>query len=131
MRHVFPDFAIEVIPARERVILAVTGELDLDTAAELQARLDEVRASGFDQVLVDLREVTFLDSTGIALLLNENNKPGAFAIAYSDGAVKLTLELAGLLGRFDTRPVAVEALPRSGVVTERWVKDLSSKSVTA
>ena len=45
--------------------LRIAGELDLLTAPELNAALDEVTAD----VVLDLRGVTFVDSTGLAVLV--------------------------------------------------------------
>lgn len=45
--------------------LRVAGELDLLTAPELNAALHRARAD----VLLDLRDVTFVDSTGLAVLV--------------------------------------------------------------
>jgi anti-sigma B factor antagonist len=130
MRHL-PGFGIEVHPARERVVLVISGELDLDTAPRLQAALDEARASGVAQIIVDLRAVTFVDSTAIALLMSEDQKPGEFSIAYRDGPVKRVLELTGLLSHFDTRPVGVDADRRDQATTEGWLRDIGQGSVTA
>jgi anti-anti-sigma factor len=47
--------------------IRVTGEIDLATATELGRRLDSVIAAGTGDV--DLSEVTFLDSSGLAVLL--------------------------------------------------------------
>jgi anti-sigma B factor antagonist len=45
--------------------LMVRGELDLNTAPELEQAL----ADGGDEVLVDLSECEFIDSTGIAVIV--------------------------------------------------------------
>ena len=45
--------------------LRVAGELDLLTAPELNAALDATRSD----VVLDLRDVTFIDSTGLAVLV--------------------------------------------------------------
>jgi anti-sigma B factor antagonist len=60
---------VEARPDRARVIVAVRGEVDLATADEVQRVLDELRSEGWRDVVVDLREVEFLDSTGLSLLL--------------------------------------------------------------
>ena len=44
------------------------GELDLASAGRLEACLDELSSSG-KTVIVDLRGLTFMDSTGVRLLL--------------------------------------------------------------
>ena len=66
--------------------LVVTGEVDLATAHQLAAAGLAALADGARTVTVDLREVAFLDSTGLAALITVNNQ------ARLDGA---TLILSG------------------------------------
>jgi anti-sigma B factor antagonist len=129
MRH-FSGFGIEVIPARERVVLVLSGELDLDSATDLQSTLDEVRASGFEQIVVDLRAVSFMDSTGIALLMREERKGKTFEISYGEGPVKRLLELTGLIGHFDTRPIALDEPRHNHGVTDAWRHGPPSRSAS-
>ena len=51
-----------------RHTLAVTGELDLDSANKLEEAVREACASGAELV-IDLRKVTFMDSTGLRVLI--------------------------------------------------------------
>ncbi|GJF33271.1 anti-sigma factor antagonist [Kitasatospora sp. NE20-6] len=51
------------------LICALTGDLDLDSMAEVQGPLREVVASAPDLLCVDLSGVGFCDSTGLNLLL--------------------------------------------------------------
>jgi anti-sigma B factor antagonist len=51
------------------VLLAVSGEVDMATASELEGALGRALAREGDRLIVDLRGVNFLDSTGLALLL--------------------------------------------------------------
>jgi stage II sporulation protein AA (anti-sigma F factor antagonist) len=51
-----------------RHTLALAGELDMDSANELEEAVREVGASGTGLV-IDLREVTFMDSTGLRVLI--------------------------------------------------------------
>ncbi|MGJ3225769.1 STAS domain-containing protein [Micromonospora aurantiaca (nom. illeg.)] len=48
------------------VCLRLAGELDLGTAGELSSAIDRVVAEGHRELLLDLTELTFCDSTGIA-----------------------------------------------------------------
>ena len=48
--------------------LALTGELDIDSANELEEAVREVCASATGLV-IDLRKVTFMDSTGLRVLI--------------------------------------------------------------
>jgi anti-anti-sigma factor len=52
----------------ERHTLALTGELDLGSANKLEEAVREVCASGAELV-IDLRKVTFMDSTGLRVLI--------------------------------------------------------------
>jgi anti-anti-sigma factor len=48
--------------------LALTGELDLDSANELEDAVREVCVPGA-RLVIDLRKVTFMDSTGLRVLI--------------------------------------------------------------
>jgi len=50
--------------------LTLAGELDLATADMVREKLAEARGDGASRVVVDLRRLTFIDSTGIWLLLS-------------------------------------------------------------
>jgi anti-sigma B factor antagonist len=49
--------------------LALTGELDLDSAKDLEQAIREVCAAGSSGLVIDLRKVTFMDSTGLRVLI--------------------------------------------------------------
>src|SRR3954453_269920 len=65
-----PEFFCDVHPDRERVIVAVGGELDFATAPQLAATVDELLDVGFGRIVVDLRRLTFLDSAGVHPLVS-------------------------------------------------------------
>lgn len=46
-------------------VMALTGELDMATAPILRENLAQIEASGAVTIVLDLREVTFVDSTGL------------------------------------------------------------------
>lgn len=52
-----------------RVRIRVTGEVDVATAPQIATCLSGHMAAGVEQVEVDLSAVTFIDSTGVRLLL--------------------------------------------------------------
>ena len=56
------------------VRLTLTGELDLATAYTFDRRLLEVEAKHPSLVVVDLRAVTMLDSTGLARLVSAQRR---------------------------------------------------------
>jgi anti-sigma B factor antagonist len=49
--------------------LELEGELDLASTGELEGRLRETERSGPRILLLDLRKVTFIDSSGLRLIL--------------------------------------------------------------
>jgi anti-sigma B factor antagonist len=51
------------------VSLALAGELDLSGARQLETRLDEAEREGTPRLVIDLRALSFIDSTGLRLLL--------------------------------------------------------------
>jgi anti-sigma B factor antagonist len=65
----FEPFRVDVDPARESVRVAPVGELDIATVDKLQAEVVRLRETGFEKIVLDLRGVRFLDSTGLRLVL--------------------------------------------------------------
>lgn len=53
------------------MVVSLQGEVDLATAPELEAALEHARRGSARLVIVDLRAVNFLDSTGLSLLVRQ------------------------------------------------------------
>jgi anti-sigma B factor antagonist len=66
----FEPFRIDVEPNRESVRVAPVGELDIATVDKLQSEVSRLLATGFQRLVLDLRGVRFLDSTGLRLVLD-------------------------------------------------------------
>jgi len=49
--------------------LTVVGELDIATAPALEARITELCEDGASEIVLDLHELSFMDSTGLGLIL--------------------------------------------------------------
>ena len=60
-------FRCDVVDEPGRVRVAPVGELDLVTAEPLVRTLREVRRSGVKHLVLDLRGVSFIDSSGVRL----------------------------------------------------------------
>lgn len=103
-------------------MIAVRGELDLSTAPELEGPLEDAIAAGDAQVVVDLSECEFIDSTGIALIVRawqqldraaEGDGTGRVVICSYNDQVRRVLEITGLelsIPLHRTRDEAVAAL---------------------
>jgi anti-anti-sigma factor len=65
-------FEVRVRPDGKRVVVQLSGELDIATISQFRERCDDLLGAGFRHIVVDLRELTFLDSTGLHLLIDLN-----------------------------------------------------------
>jgi anti-anti-sigma factor len=65
----FEPFRVDVEPARDSVRVSPVGELDIATVDKLEAEVARLRESGFARIVLDLRQVRFIDSTGLRLVL--------------------------------------------------------------
>jgi len=105
-------FRVTTRPERDRVVVAAHGEIDLATVSVLDTEVQDLRARGFREIVLDLRAVTFMDSTGVRLLLQldaESRSDGfSFEILDADGPVRRVLTLTGVNARL-ARFGAVEA----------------------
>jgi anti-sigma B factor antagonist len=95
-----PPFAVTVTPDRTSVRVVPSGELDVATCDLLAARLDELWTAGWTDVVLDLRALTFIDSSGLHLLIDHHRRACAAGARFSiiDGSppVRRVLRLCGL-----------------------------------
>ena len=99
-----PADDLEVITARsgDMVTLTVRGEIDLSTSTRLNRELDATLdlQPPLVRLRIDLSEVTFMDTTGVALLLKARRRAlelGArFSVSSSSPALTRLFEIAGL-----------------------------------
>ncbi len=80
--------------------IALVGELDLANAPTLETELEAALGGDCGAVVVDMAELTFIDSTGIALLvasLTQNGDEGrlSFVPSRSEGVLRV-LQLTGI-----------------------------------
>ena len=95
-------------------LLAVSGELDIATAPDLRDRLTAAIERGATGIVVDLRNVTFMDSVAMAAILHARTQLGTkgrlAVVLGAESYTKLVFEIAGLprcLDLFETREQAV------------------------
>jgi anti-sigma B factor antagonist len=96
-RSALPEpFDVEIRPARHRVIVVPRGELDLATTDRVADDIDALVEAGFDEIVLDLRAVSFMDSTGLRLVIRQAYRPDA-RVRIVDGptAVARLFDLTG------------------------------------
>jgi anti-sigma B factor antagonist len=82
--------------------LSLAGELDMANAATLEAELDRAADAGAAPITVDMRELEFIDSTGIAALvaahrrLNDRGGERVRLVRSKASAVQRVMDLTGL-----------------------------------
>ena len=95
------EFSITAADHDDRTHLTLRGELDLATAPELEQLVNESLDAG-QEVVVDLRGLEFMDSSGIRVLVAAHARAGRagtrlFVVRPEAGsAVAKIVEVAGL-----------------------------------
>jgi anti-anti-sigma factor len=95
-------------------IVVVSGELDLTSTGDLRRRLEAALTQGRPRLVVDLSNVTHMDSSGLAELLSAHQRAaglhGGLALVVSSPAIRRTLEIRGVDGLFTLAATRAEAL---------------------
>jgi anti-anti-sigma factor len=97
---VSPEFHIEVERQDGAARVRPVGDLDLATADRLDARLRELRAAGVRRVVLDLRALDFMDSSGLSLTLRwslASQEDGLdFALVPGGRPIRRLFQLSGM-----------------------------------
>jgi anti-sigma B factor antagonist len=111
-------FAANILDVREDVdngaqALELSGELDAASAPALRERLAEIATRGNGPLVIDLTRLSFIDSTGLSVLLNAkrrlSRRDRGFAIVCPPGHVHRILEMMQLLDALGCHGSAEEA----------------------
>jgi anti-anti-sigma factor len=99
------EFVARVVDDRPRPRVVAHGEIDLATGDQFAEALDAAMATG-SSIELDLRNVTFMDSTGIAVLLAARRRlgetPEAIVLVDPHPAVHRIFQLSGIEQLFAT-----------------------------
>lgn len=74
------EFSIQAVTEGPTTTLRVSGEVDLATADELNRAAAAALQAGPGALVIDLAGVTFLDSTGLAVLVAVTNQTTASGV---------------------------------------------------
>jgi anti-anti-sigma factor len=106
-RHIAPtrsrtsQFRIEVHHQGEVAQVVPVGELDLATVRGLGARLRDVAVGGVRRLVLDLRQLTFMDSAGLHLVLTwdawAREHDAEFNVIQGRTAIRRIFEITGTL----------------------------------
>jgi anti-sigma B factor antagonist len=80
-------------------VLALEGELDLSTSPDLRGALEELAAE-HDRIAIDLRAVTFMDSTALGVIVTAmkraRERGGELALVGPTGSPRKVLSITAL-----------------------------------
>jgi anti-sigma B factor antagonist len=96
-------------------ILAVGGEVDYEVSPQLKAHLMRAIKAGTRRLVLDLSDVTFIDSTAIGVLAGAVEKldeagSGSLAVVSTHEKVMQIFEITGLDSVITVHPTREEAL---------------------
>jgi stage II sporulation protein AA (anti-sigma F factor antagonist) len=98
-----PGLSLTARADGRRHVITLSGELDLATAEVLESSVAEACSDGARELLLDLEQLRFMDSTGLrAVLMARERCEGdgcELYLARPQRAVRQLLELTGVLPR--------------------------------
>jgi anti-anti-sigma factor len=98
-QHVGP-FTCQVSREEGRAVVSPRGELDMATAGAVEQELRQLRRTGVDVIVLDLGGLTFMDSSGLHLIMrwaNESSKDGfGFELEPGPPTVQRIFDLAAI-----------------------------------
>ena len=87
------------------VHVELSGELDISTASNVEARLMDLERRAPARLILDLRRVNFIDSTGLSMIINADGRARTdgrrLTIVSGDGVPRRILRTVGLEDRLD------------------------------
>jgi stage II sporulation protein AA (anti-sigma F factor antagonist) len=111
------NFSVDVQDGEQAVLIVVSGELDLASSPELERELKHGTASEAELLIIDLRKLEFMDSTGLSVLVrahqNATQSGKRFAIVKGPQQVERLLSLTGVAERLTVVDTPEELLAGS------------------
>ena len=92
-------FSVDIAQRDGGIEVALAGEIDLSTVEELQERLETALEEDPRLIVLDLRQVSFLDSSGLRVILRLNKRQeeggGRLVLVRGGRRVARVLEVTG------------------------------------
>jgi len=96
-----PSLAVEHVSRGGVELLSVEGEIDMATAPRLISALNHSVVDARDSVIIDITKVQFMDSTGLALLINAHRRLSrrnkGFAVVCPAGSMLRVFEVTDMV----------------------------------
>ncbi len=118
------DLSITRADHGERAVVHLGGEIDVYTAPLVREKIDEEIHAGRNDLVVDLSDVTFVDSTGLGVLVGRlklaRTRGGSLSLVGTDDRVLKVFSITGLDKVFEIHPdleTALATRAASGPIT--------------
>jgi len=101
------DFHTEVSISQSETVVALSGELDVASSQGLSEELINLIDDGTTELVIDLAQLAFIDSTGLSAILRANKKldgKGQLVLRQPTPLVRQVLEVTGLTGALRIEP---------------------------
>ena len=100
-----PDFDLRVVRGDSRMRIAPVGELDIATSPQLEEAIARATSEPVSELVLDLRELTFMDSTGLRVMVSADARARddsrRLAIVQGPEAVHRVFRITGLDDHLD------------------------------
>lgn len=97
------EFRVDVRRNGSAAVVTVSGELDLASGPQLEAELDRLTAPETRVVVLDLRRLDFMDSTGLSIIVRAHQRMveegGEMGLVKGSQQVQRLLDLTGVADR--------------------------------
>ncbi len=125
-----PKFHLESVTAGDDcAVIVVTGEVDVYSVPQLRERVVELIGSGYVHLIADLRDVDFLDSTGLGALVGTLRRvrtlDGSLMLVTRSERIMGIFKLTGLDNAFDIYPT----IPKAVAASPQWTSAVSKENI--
>lgn len=98
------QLSVTTAPAADHTVVVVSGEVDAASSDSLRTAIFDVIEGGQPKVVIDMSEVSFIDSSGLRVLIGgykaAESAGGSLTIGAPSDAVVRLLEITGQYDRF-------------------------------
>jgi anti-sigma B factor antagonist len=107
---------IDIRQEQQVTVISVDGEVDASNSTDLGDSLDQLLADGHKKLIVDLKDVKFIDSSGLGTLVrvykHARADSGDVCLASLQPTVKRVFELTRLDRVFEVHPDSEAAVKK-------------------
>lgn len=101
LREVYHKMQVDFDLIDNKLIVNLSGELDHHTAEEVRVKIDDmIDREGISKVILNFKKVTFMDSSGIGVVVGRykkvNARYGRMCLVNPSSSVNRVFELSGL-----------------------------------